>query len=246
MKYLLNLSYDGSKFYGFQIQKDKNTVCNELERVLSIIFNRSIKVTGSSRTDRGVHAYNQYVHFEEKETDLKKLKYGINSLINKSIYIKEIKKVNNDFNARYNVNYKEYVYKLNTGEYNPIEKDYIFQYNKKINMNLLSKACKLIKGTHNFKSFTSDNTKESYIRTINYIKIKKKDNLIFIYIKAKGFLRYMIRIIIGLLLEINEGKKCISDINKIFKSEDRRMNAITASPAGLYLNKIDFNYKLKR
>ncbi len=240
MKYLLNLCYDGSKFYGFQSQKDKDTVCNELEKALSKIFNKKVKVIGSSRTDKGVHAYNQYAHFEEKEMNLNKLKHGINSLIDDSIYIKRILTVNNDFSARYNVKSKEYLYKINVGEYNPIEKDYVLQYNKEINIILLKKACKLIKGKHNFKSFTSDNTKESYIRTIDYIKIKKKKNYIYIYIKAKGFLRYMIRIIVGLLLEINEGKKKISDMNKIFKSEDRRVNASTISSVGLYLNKITF------
>lgn len=240
MKYLFNLSYDGSKFYGFQSQKDKNTVCNELEKALSKIFNKKVKVIGSSRTDKGVHAYNQYVHFEEKEFDLKKLKYGINSLISDSIYVKKILKVNDNFSARYNVKSKEYFYKINIDEYNPIEKDYVLQYNKEINITLLKKACKLIKGKHNFKSFTSDNTKENYIRTIDYIKIKKDKNYIYIYIKAKGFLRYMIRIIIGLLLEINEDKKKISDINEIFKSEDRKVNAATISSVGLYLNKIIF------
>lgn len=240
MKYLLNLSYDGRKFYGFQSQKDKNTICDELERVLSKIFNIEIKVIGASRTDKGVHAYNQYAHFEAKEIDLKKLKHSINSLINKSIYIKKIIKVNDDFSARYNVKSKEYLYKINIGEYNPIEKDYVFQYNKKINITLLKKACKLIKGKHNFKSFTSDNTKENYIRTIDYIKIKKNNNYVYVYVKAKGFLRYMIRIILGLLIEINEGKKKISDINDIFKSEDRRVNASTISAVGLYLNKIKY------
>lgn len=240
MKYLLNLSYDGSVFYGFQSQKDKNTVCNELASALSKIFNEKIKVTGASRTDKGVHAYNQYAHFEAKEMNLNKLKHSINSLINDSIYVKKITKVNDNFSARYDVKSKEYLYKINTGEYNPIEKDYVLQYNKKINKSLLKKACKLISGTHNFKSFTSDNTKENYVRTIDYIKIKKEKNYVYIYIKAKGFLRYMIRIIVGLLLEINEGKKKISDINNIFKSEDRRVNGLTISAVGLYLNKIRY------
>ncbi len=240
MKYLLNMSYDGSKFYGFQSQKNNITVANEVERVLSMIFNTKIKIIGASRTDRGVHANDQYAHFEAKEFDVKKLKHSMNSLIDKSIHIKNIKTVDSEFHARYNVKQKEYIYKINTGEYNPVEKDYVLQYNKKINVKLLKKAAKLIKGTHNFKAFTSDNTKEDYIRTINFIKIQKKDNYIFIYIKSKGFLRYMIRIIIGLLLEINEGKKSIEEISNIFKSEDRRKNSFTASSVGLYLNKIDY------
>lgn len=239
MKYLVNLSYDGSKFYGFQKQKDKFTVANEIERVLSKIFNEEINITGSSRTDRGVHAYDQYAHFEtNKMIEVNKLKHSINSLINEAIYIKNIIEVNNDFSARYNVKNKEYLYKINIGQYNPIEKNYVFQYNKSINIFLLKKASKKIEGTHNFKSFTSDTEKDNYERKVDYIKIKKYKNYIYIYIKAKGFLRYMIRNIIGLLIEINEGKKDIKDIDKIFESKDRKKNAITISPVGLYLNKI--------
>lgn len=242
MKYLINISYDGSAFYGFQKQKDKSTVASELERVLSKIFNEDINIVGASRTDRGVHAYNQFVHFEStKEIDINKLKHSMNSLIDGNIHIKNIKIVPNDFNARYDVKNKEYIYKINTGEYNPIEKNYIYQYNKKIIISLIKNACKKITGTHNFKSFTSDNEKDNYVRTIDYIKVKKHNNYVYIYIGASGFLKYMIRNIVGLLLEINEGKKSVNDIDFIFKSEDRTKNAITASPVGLYLNKI--NYK---
>jgi tRNA pseudouridine38-40 synthase len=239
MKYLINLSYDGSKFYGFQRQKDKCTVAFEIEKALSKIFNCNICITGASRTDRGVHAYNQYAHFEsEKEMNIDKLKHSMNSLLNNSIYVKDIRKVSNEFNARYDVKSKEYLYKINIGEYLPMEKEYVLQYNKNINIALLRKSVKIISGTHNFKSFTSDNESTNYVRTIKYIKIKKYKNYVYIYISATGFLRYMVRNIVGLLLEINEGKKQINDINRIFESEDRKENGVTAPSVGLYLNKI--------
>ena len=239
MKYLLELSYDGSKFYGFQKQNNKETVQGNVESVLSKILDEKIKTTGASRTDRGVHAYSQFITFEtNKIKDKEKFKYSLNQLLNNSIYIESINEVDNDFSPRYDVIMKEYVYKINIGEYNPIEKDYIYQYNEKININLMKKAIKKIKGKHNFKSFTSDTDKDDYIRDIKDIKIIKDNNYIYLYIKAKSFLRYMIRNIVGLLIDINEGKKSIDDIDYIFKSEDRKTCGRCIDACGLYLNKI--------
>ena len=239
MKYLIELSYDGSKFYGFQKQKAKETVQGDIESVLSKILNEKIKTTGASRTDRGVHAYSQYITFEtDKIKDKNKFMNSINQLISDYIYIKSINVVKDEFSPRYDVVMKEYVYKINVGIYNPIEKDYVYQYNKNININLIKKAIKKIKGKHNFKSFTSDTEKDDYIKDIKDIKIVKEANYIYIYIKAKSFLRYMIRNIVGLLIDINEGKKAIEDIDKIFERENRSSCGRCIDACGLYLNRI--------
>ena len=241
MKYLIELTYDGSKFYGFQKQNNKETVQGNIETVLSKILNENIKTTGASRTDKGVHAYSQFISFEtSKDIDKDKLLNSLNKLIHESIYVKNIREVNDDFSPRYDVLMKEYVYKINIGNYNPIEKDYVYQYNKKINISLMKKAIKKIKGKHNFKSFTSDTEKDNYEREIKSIRIIKNNNYVYIFIQAKSFLRYMIRNIVGLLLDINEGKKTIDDINYIFKSEDRSSCGKCAPACGLYLNKIKY------
>lgn len=239
MKYLIELSYDGSKSYGFQKQNNKETVQGEVESVLSKILDEKIKTTGASRTDRGVHAYSQFITFEtSKIKDKDKFIYSLNQLLDGSIYVKSIKEVSDNFSPRYDVIMKEYIYKINVGEYNPIEKDYIYQYNKNINISLMKKAIKKIKGKHNFKSFTSDTEKDDYIKDIKSIKIIKDDNYVYIYVKAKSFLRYMIRNIVGLLIDINENKKRVDDIDYIFKSEDRRSCGRCIDACGLYLNKI--------
>ncbi len=239
MKYLVELTYDGSKFYGFQKQKTKETIQGNVEEVLSKILNENVKTTGASRTDRGVHAYSQFITFEtSKIVDKYKFKNAMNKLLNASIYIKNINEVKDDFSPRYDVVMKEYVYKINIGEYNPIEKDYVYQYNKKINISLMKRAIKKIKGKHNFKSFTSDTEKEDYIRDIKDIKIYKNNNYVYIFIKSKSFLRYMIRNIVGLLIDINESKKTIDDIDYIFKKEDRKSLGKCIDACGLYLNKI--------
>ena len=240
MRYLINLSYNGSKFYGYQIQNNKITVEGELEKSLSKILNQKINTIGASRTDKDVHAINQYCHFDfDKSINLKKLTHSLNSIITDGIYIKKIKKVDDDFHARYNVKSKEYIYKINMGEYNPIEKDYIFQYNKKIDKELLDKFVTIMSGKHNFRSFTSDKDNNNYERDL-IIEYKISNKILYLKFKSSGFLRYMIRNIVGLLLDINNGKKSLDDIKFIFDSKDRCSLGISASGCGLYLNKIEY------
>ncbi|NLC48323.1 MAG: tRNA pseudouridine(38-40) synthase TruA [Tenericutes bacterium] len=241
MRYLINLSYDGSHFYGYQVQNNAITVQGEVEKCLSKIFNEKIKIISSSRTDRKVHAYDQYCHFDSnKKINTSKLMHSLNSLINKSIYIKNIKLVDDEFHARYNVLKKEYVYKINLGKYNPIEKDYVLQYNKKLNTGVLNEFISVVSGKHNFKSFTSDKDSKTYERDI-IIDYKISKEILYLRFESSGFLRYMIRNIVGLLIDINDGKKSISDINKIFNEKSRTASGKCASPEGLYLNKIYFN-----
>lgn len=241
MRYLVKISYDGTLFFGSQKQKDKRTINNEIELTLSKILNEKTKIIGCSRTDKGVHANEYYFHFDTtKEIKAEKLKKSMNSLLTGEINIKNIKEVKDTFHARYNVKNKEYKYIIETGEYNPTNRNYTLMYNKKINIELLKEASKYLIGTHNFKSFTSDNEKENYIRTINYIKIKQNKSKIEIYINADGFLKYMVRNIIGLFIELNEGKKQIKDIKQILESKDRTKLGIKAPSNGLFLNKINY------
>lgn len=240
MKYLVNLSYNGSKYYGYQIQKNKDTVEGELEKVLSRIFNRSINTIGASRTDKGVHALNQYCTFEvDKDVNVKKLMHSVNSMLSENIYVKSIKKIDDSFNVRHDVKRKEYIYKINMGEYNPIESEYVYQYCKSIDRNLLDIFINQFKGTHNYRSFTSDKDNGNYVRdvVIDY-KIEKK--ILYLRFESSGFLRYMIRNIVGLLLDINDNKKSICEIEDIFNKMDRTSLGRCASPVGLYLNKIEY------
>ena len=240
MKYLINLSYNGSKYYGYQIQKNKDTVEGEIEKVLSKIFNTNINTIGASRTDKGVHALNQYCTFEvTKDLNSKKLLHSLNSLLSENVYVKSIRKVNDNFNVRYDVKRKEYIYKINMGEYNPIESEYVYQYCKKIDKELLDIFINQFKGEHNYRSFTSDKDNGSYIRNviIDY-KISKK--VLYLRFESSGFLRYMIRNIVGLLLDINDSKKSICDIEDIFSKKDRNSLGRCASPVGLYLSKIEY------
>lgn len=242
MRYLMTFSYDGTLYNGYQKQPNKNTIQDKIEEALSKITSSKVTIHSSGRTDSHVHALNQKAHFDlEKEYDLNKLKKGINSLIPDDIFIKDIIKVKDDFHARFNVKKKIYVYKLNVGIYNPIDRNYIYQYNKELDVNKMLEASAYLIGEHNFKAFTkTDITKEDYIRTIYNIKIKKKESIITFEFIGNGFLRYMVRNIVGTLISVGENKLNPKDIIHILKSEDRRFASKTANAEGLYLKNVKY------
>lgn len=241
MRYLCSCSYDGLLFSGSAKQPEKRTVCGTLEQCISKILNKETTITPCSRTDKGVHANIFYFHFDcNKEIETSKFSNSLNKLTPSDIFIRNVEKVNDDFHARYNVSSKEYLYIINTREFLVTKRNYELEYNKPINLELLKEASNYLVGTHNFKSFTSKGEKENYVRTINYINIVEEENLIKIYISADGFLKYMVRNIIGLFIELNENKKTLEDIPKILESLSRTSLGIKASPNGLYLNKVNY------
>ena len=213
MRYLITFSYDGSKYKGYQKQPKMKTIQGELEKALKTINNdEKVDVSASGRTDAGVHALNQRAHFDLNISITEtKLKAGLNSLLPKDIYVKNVEVVNSEFHARFMVKAKEYIYQINMGEYDPIEKDYIYQYNKKLDVVEMERALKYLEGTHDFKSFSkADDEKEDFVRTIvqtNLIRNLKNVNKITISFLGTGFLRYQVRNMVGVLIEIGEGKR---------------------------------------
>ncbi len=244
MRYLMTFSYDGTNFSGYQKQPRERTVQQELEKVLKQLNdNKKVEVHASGRTDAKVHALNQKAHFDiEVKITEEKLQKGMNSLLPEDIYIKKVEKVSDDFHARFNAIGKEYIYQINMGEYNPLERNYVYQYNKKLDIFEMERAMKYLEGTHNFKSFTkTDEEKNDYVRTLSQTNILRdskdlqKITLVFI---GTGFLRYMVRNIVGTLIEIGEGKRKSEDIISILEQEDRTKAGKTANPEGLYLKNV--------
>lgn len=240
MRYLLHFSYDGSCFYGFNKQSDRKTIQGEIEKVLSRRFNSEVRIVGCGRTDRGVHSLDHYAHFDvEREFDVGKLVRYLNRSLAGEIYIKDIIKVDSSFHARYCVKKKTYLYIINMGEFNPTEVSTVLQYNKCINVKLLKKASKVLIGRHSFKAFTpSSNRRDNYVREIYSFRFIVKHNYLCIYVTGDGFLRYMVRNIVGLLLDVNEGKKSLEDVRNILISEDRSINSKISLPNGLYLYEV--------
>ncbi len=244
MKFFITFSYDGSSFNGYQKQPSKRTVQGEMEKVLKQINdNKKVDITASGRTDAGVHAINQKAHFSLNiDINTDKLKKALNSLLPKDIYVKQVEIASEEFHARFSAIGKEYIYKINMGEYNPIERNYIYQYNSKLDVVEMERALKYLEGTHNFKTFTkSDEEKDDYVRTISQTSIvrdSKDVNQLTLTFVGTGFLRYMVRNMVGTLIEIGEGKRKSEDIIDMLKKEDRRVAGKTANPEGLYLRNV--------
>ena len=244
MRYLMTFSYDGTNYNGYQKQPKGKTIQNEIEKCLTKInSNRNVSIHATGRTDAGVHALNQKAHFEvDEKIDIEKEKNILNKLLPDDIYVKRIEEVSDDFHARFSVKAKEYIYIINMGEYNPIKKNYIYQYNKKLDIIEMQRALKYLEGEHNFKSFTKSTDEiKDYNRNIIQTSITRDiNNLneITISLVGNGFLRYMVRNIVGLLIEIGEGKRKSEDVYQILKEEDRTSAGVTAPPNGLYLKDI--------
>ena len=200
------------------------------------------QVFSSGRTDKGVHAKVQKAHFNiNVDITEYKLKRALNSNLPEDIHVDDIKIVDDNFHARYMVKEKTYEYILNMGEYNPIERNYVFQYGKKLNIVDMEKAIKYFVGKHSFKSFTpAKDVRNNYVREIYDAKIINCGDKIIFKFTANGFIKYQVRNMVGYLIKVGEGKKQGKDIPKILEKEDRRYASITAHPEGLYL--VDVKY----
>jgi tRNA pseudouridine38-40 synthase len=241
-RYMIKFSYDGSNFSGYQIQPKKRTIQGEIEKALKKIENKKVEIFASGRTDAGVHALNQVANFD-LETDIEpdNLKKALNSLIPEDIYIKEVDIVSNKFHARYDVKAKEYIYIINLGEYNPLEIKYVYQYNKKLDLVSIERALKYLEGENDFTSFTSLDKEEKdkdCKRFLSQTGIKREGSKITLTFLGNGFLRYMIRNMVGTLIEIGEGKRKSEEIIDILKQKDRTKAGKTANPEGLYLRNV--------
>lgn len=244
MRYLIKFSYDGSNYAGFQTQKGLNTIQEKLEEAASIVNNhQKTPIVATGRTDKGVHALCQYAHVDiSVNITEKKLKRALNSNLPEDIHVIETKLVDDSFHARYQVKEKEYQYKLNMGEYNPLERNYVFQYNYKLNVEKMKEAITYFIGEHDFRAFVTDNKeKENCIRKITKANIEQKDNQLIISFKGNGFLRYQVRNMVGVLIKVGEEKISPETVEKIIESKDRTKSGKTAPPEGLYL--VNIKYK---
>lgn len=244
MRYLIKFSYDGSNYSGFQTQKGLVTIQEQMEIALTKINNgKFTPLVATGRTDKGVHALAQYAHVDiDVNITEHKLKRALNSNIPNDIHVIEVTQVDNAFHARYNVKEKTYKYIINTGEYNPLERNYIFQYNYKLDIESIKEAIKYFEGEHDFRAFVTDNKeKENCVREIYEAKVNEENNKIIITFRGNGFMRYQIRNMVGILIRVGEGKMPPNEVKEILDSKDRTRFGKTAPAEGLYLVNVEFN-----
>lgn len=239
MYYLIRIAYDGSKFYGFQRLNNKESVQKVIEDALSTINKKEVVVKGAGRTDRGVHALDQCVSFRlDVSLSNEGLRKALNSLVEPYIYVKEVIEVDKDFHARFNVNKKQYLYKINLGEFNPLISDYVYQSKYKLDIEKMKKVSKLYIGVHDFTNFVSGERDNSECIIYN-ISFDIKDKILEIRFEGKSFYRYMVRNLVGMMIEVGRGK---NDITKVKEMLDNNTTifGFTAPACGLYLEKIEY------
>lgn len=242
MRYLINFSYLGRNFSGSQKQKDLRTVQGEIEKVLTNINNNYVKVTLAGRTDAKVNALGQKAHFDlDKTISCHKLKGALNSYLNDDIYVNDVLIVKESFHARYMVKQKTYEYKINMGIYNPLFKDFIYQYCKKLNIKKMKKAIKYFVGNHDFTLFSSASDKRiDKRRIITHASLKKHKDIITITFKAKGFLKYQVRAMAGALIKLGEENSDPKLIKDMLCGKISKKICYVAPACGLTLTDIKY------
>lgn len=243
MRYLIKFSYDGTNFFGYQKQPNLRTIEGELEKALYSVNNhKETRIFSSGRTDAGVHALAQTAHFDlDINITLYKLKCALNSLLPKDIHVISTETVDKDFHARYSAKGKTYEYKINIGEYSPIYRNSVYQYNKMLNIDKMKEGIQYLIGKHDFKAFVSDECiKSNYVRTIKEADISIVDNIITITFTGDGFMKYQVRNMVGILIKIGEEKFDASIIKEIFENYELRKFIVTAKSEGLRLKSVEY------
>ena len=239
MRYKMIVSYDGSFFHGFQRQKNDVSVQEVLEEKLTEILKTNIVVHASGRTDAGVHAIGQVIHFDSSQyVPVLNLKKILNKKVYPHIYITSAEMVDESFHSRKSARLKEYHYFVSINTFDPFKANYLYFFHDRIDLSKIREAMEYIVGTHDFRSFSKNKTISSCIRTITKFDLIIKDGILEFVIIGSGFMYNMVRIIIALMLKVGEGKLQPSDIGKIIEGKQSRLAPYVAPAGGLYLWKV--------
>lgn len=236
------MSYRGTDYHGFQTQKNAVTIQETVEKKLAEIINvPKAVIYGCSRTDTGVHANCYCFNFKtESKIPVTGLIRGLNGKLPDDISILSAEDVNEDFHARFSCKAKEYIYIIHNSESrNPFASDLALHYRTPLNIGVMREASEYFLGTHDFKSMCSAKCdKETTIRTIYALDITENGNQVIFRVKGDGFLYNMVRIMVGTLIFVSEGKIKSEELPGIILSLDRTKAGKTVQPHGLYLNRV--------
>ncbi len=246
-RYKAIIEYDGTNYFGMQKQKTKsNTIQEVVENAISKFANRKTQICFSGRTDAGVHALGQVIHFDLQEDRSEyKVLHGINFyLTGEDVVVKQVFKVDNDFHARFSAKCRKYLYRVLLSKFpSPLLKNRVFVYKYDIDLNKMNNCLPLFVGKKmDFSAFCSSESlaKTNPVRTINFIKIEKVGEEIHFLFEAKSFLHNMIRIMVGVLLNVGRGKISLEDVELILKNKRRPDNCDTSPACGLYFLETEY------
>ena len=240
---LLEISYDGSRYHGWQVQKNAVTVQEVFQNAVEKLFGERLDIKGCSRTDSGVHANSYFVSFKtDKNIETDKVVMALNTYLPKDIAVRSCREVGEDFHPRYSAVSKEYVYKLYNGKIrDPFLNHYAFHYRYPIDAEYLNTEAKAFLGTHDYRGFCSSRSDvEDTVRTVKNFEVFREGDIVYFKVEADGFLYNMVRIMVGTLLFVSEGKIKRGELASVIESMDRSRAGKTAPPQGLYLNKVNY------
>jgi tRNA pseudouridine38-40 synthase len=242
----LVIEYDGTRYCGWQRQADRPTIQAEIERVLSLLTRQQITLKGSGRTDAGVHAWGQTANFHcETRLSSQNFLHALNSLLPDDIVIRNCREVPADFHARYDVVAKTYHYHiLNLPIPSVVERHFSWHIQRPLNLGAMNQALFCLIGTHDFKAFEGAGSPRAHtVRTIYRAEILDKGNgRLMVVVTGDGFLRYMVRNIVGTLVNIGMEKWTSSDMERILLSMDRNLAGATAPAQGLFLAEVQYEW----
>ncbi len=237
----LVIEYDGSNFAGWQVQPNQRTVQGEIEKALKILTQKEIRITGSGRTDAGVHALGQVASFQiNSSLSLNQMKKGLNGLLPEDILIIDINELTEPFDARRNAVSRTYRYII-AKKSRAINRQYVWIPRIKFSVESMQEASQYLVGEHDFTSFCKTNGQtDDFISCVSDVNWKTVDDEIHFEITANRFFHHMVRIIVGTLVEVGRGKISPDMFQKILESKDRTCAGPTAPPQGLFLDHVEY------
>ncbi len=242
MRYFIELSYNGTNFIGWQKQPAGRSVQQTLEEALSTITRVPVEVVGSSRTDAGVHAVQQYAHFElnSEIRDLDKMQYSLNSLLPWDMAIRNLFPVADTLHARFEATFRRYEYRL-TRHKNPFLPHEAYLFRPDLDLGAMNKAAALLLQYDDFESFSKVHTDvRTFLCTISRAEWEQQEGLLVFTVQANRFLRGMVRALVGTLLDVGTGKKSVDDFEKIIQAKDRSHAGAQAPAQGLFLVEVGY------
>ena len=240
-KYRAVVDYLGTRYAGWQCQPDRTTVQSKIQEALGKLNREPVNVIASGRTDAGVHARGQVVHFRQKRRmEPKTLRRALNAMLPPDIRIRSAKMASPTFHAQKDAVRKRYEYRLFTGPVlSPFSSETVYHLLRQVSFERMTESAPLLEGTHDFSGFAASSSRvKNATRTIFLSRLRRRGNHLVYRVEGSGFLQHMVRNIVGTLIEIGRARRPVDDLTRVLESRDRRNAGPTAPPQGLCLMRV--------
>lgn len=240
MRYFLEVAYKGTNYSGFQSQQNANTIQAEIQKAFKTILKKELELTGSSRTDAGVHAYQNYFHFDVESELSPQLLYNLNAVLPGDIAAKNLRNVRDNGHCRFDAISRDYKYHIYQKK-NPFLTDKAFYFPYTLDLNLMQRAASIVKEYSDFTSFSKRNTQvRSFVCEIRESKWAVHDERLVYHVKANRFLRGMVRALTATMLKLGRGKIDLAAFKSIIEAKDCTLANFAVPAHGLFLSEVGF------